>query len=491
MLIIMPTLRSERIRSRRPSYLERKLGKASFIAALRKSKTNVDLVKNEAVILSPGMPKSVSKQIRYHWKTLRKTNGGLRKNGDKDSNVSPLSASGISQKRNSSDSVISEKFLNKMKNTIKKSESLGSIRTITNFRDRSKSSTESINSELSRRIAYSRRCSRVSILDQAEAYHKPKDGIKKMVVTSIGRRASVMANWFTNKETDEKQSMIPKSASVSNGFCSSSRETEEESFDEGIGLNNSSYDSLPYIDDDLEQDLELFGAVGGQVHTSSSVYGMTGSSFGASGSRPISAYGSGGSSMSKSASITPLSIPSKALKASCSDLSNVGTVEPTPAQIRRELYATHQGRSREENIQSWRKISRKLVHAGKVIRKQEDQKNLRKMWRNSYAGMCNRAIVLDKVVNEASKQGMKIKPFVVTSLTTVDDLATVKNRKYIGLGRKFYGFRNVVEDEKYADLPSFVSLSQAQVDDTTGPGGVITLRWNDLDNFLKSFFKIS
>ena len=65
------------------------------------------------------------------------------------------------------------------------------------------------------------------------------------------------------------------------------------------------------------------------------------------------------------------------------------------------------------------------------------------MWKENYAGMCNRALVLDQVVTEASKQGIKIKPLV----TTKDDseLGSVPNpkgnkKKYIGLGKKFYGF---------------------------------------------------
>ena len=70
------------------------------------------------------------------------------------------------------------------------------------------------------------------------------------------------------------------------------------------------------------------------------------------------------------------------------------------------------------------------------------------------------------MVSEASKYGILIKPLhgANTSLTTSDDTALIKkDKKYIGLGKKFYGFRNPKED-KEEELKDFTSLSEAQCD---------------------------
>ena len=97
----------------------------------------------------------------------------------------------------------------------------------------------------------------------------------------------------------------------------------------------------------------------------------------------------------------------------------------------------------------------------------------------------NRA--LDEVVSEASKHGIKIKPLHGASPTS-DDIALIRkdkkpDKRFIGLGRKFYGFRNPEEEEE--DLKEFSSLAKATVDDHTGPGGVISLRCS------KSHFRLN
>ena len=73
---------------------------------------------------------------------------------------------------------------------------------------------------------------------------------------------------------------------------------------------------------------------------------------------------------------------------------------------------------------------------------------------------------LDEVVSEASKHGIKIKPLHGASNTS-DDIALIRkdkkpDKKFIGLGRKFYGFRNPEEEEE--DLKDFSSLAEAQCD---------------------------
>ena len=77
----------------------------------------------------------------------------------------------------------------------------------------------------------------------------------------------------------------------------------------------------------------------------------------------------------------------------------------------------------------------------------------------------NRA--LDEVVSEASKHGIKIKPLHGASNTS-DDIALIRkdkkpDKKFIGLGRKFYGFRNPEEEEEEG-LKEFSSLAKAQCD---------------------------
>ena len=78
--------RPKRIRTQRPSYIERKLSKASLKKgrSMRKSKTTAFEISNKTpdltggatsslmTLMSPEMPKSVVKQVNYHWKTLRK-----------------------------------------------------------------------------------------------------------------------------------------------------------------------------------------------------------------------------------------------------------------------------------------------------------------------------------------------------------------------------------------------------------------------------------
>ena len=76
----------------------------------------------------------------------------------------------------------------------------------------------------------------------------------------------------------------------------------------------------------------------------------------------------------------------------------------------------------------------------------------------------NRA--LDEVVSEASKHGIKIKPLHGASNTS-DDIVLIRkdkkpDKRFIGLGRKFYGFRNPEEEEE--DLKEFSSLAKAQCD---------------------------
>ena len=87
-------------------------------------------------------------------------------------------------------------------------------------------------------------------MDQVEAYHKPRDNIKKMVFSKLTRRASLVTNWL---KTEDRESML--SRSESNGFLTNQGWDDDDDQDEEcesvIGLNHS-FDSLPFIDDDSD-----------------------------------------------------------------------------------------------------------------------------------------------------------------------------------------------------------------------------------------------
>ena len=95
--------------------------------------------------------------------------------------------------------------------------------------------------------------------------------------------------------------------------------------------------------------------------------------------------------------------------------------------------------------------------AKKIVASAKHEKNLRKMWKQSYAGMCNRAIVLDKVVSEANKQGVKIKPLVISNEQNPE--RTTK-KKYIGLGKKFYTLKDKKAEEPIGQVSHSHLLSE-------------------------------
>ena len=127
-------------------------------------------------------------------------------------------------------------------------------------------------------------------------------------------------------------------------------------------------------------------------------------------------------------------------------------------------------------MRSWHRIVGKMNIAKKIVASAEHKKNLKKMWKQSYAGMCNRAIVLDKVVSEANKQGVKIKPLVISN--EQNPSGTTTKKKYIGLGKKFYTLKDKKDDSNPMLFQRFTSLEEAMLDDTPGPGGLLTLRSN-------------
>ena len=148
-------LRSQRPQriSKRAGYVESKLSRASIRTALRKSKTSVDVTSE-----------SVAKQVNYHWRSLRSA-----------------SSSTISSPQ--------EKILSKLP-FFKLSESDSSV----HQKSRRHNSTAENISDFKRRN--SGIGAGVNILEQAETYHKPRDSIKKVVLTRWTSRGLICVCFF-------------------------------------------------------------------------------------------------------------------------------------------------------------------------------------------------------------------------------------------------------------------------------------------------------
>ena len=337
--------RPTRIRTQRPSYIERKLSKASLKKgshySMRKSKTTVEISKNSGIehggqataslmnmMTSPEMPKSVVKQVNYHWKTLRKTSvvtsvksledhetsqrfesekvlnriKAMKNSSSRDSSFrerknslvstdimlekikqikreksnDSIKTTSTTSRRNSRISILDQvdqsyetkksikrltasKMLEKVPKMFQRDKSSDSVEdaklasalasrrssrvsimdqvesyhNVTKTRrlskekifDKIKRSTESLSSKSSSQKQQNYGSRRCSIMDQVEAYHKPRDNIKKMVFSHLTRRASLVTNWFKDQE---KESML--SGSESNGFLSFNQGTVFENY---------------------------------------------------------------------------------------------------------------------------------------------------------------------------------------------------------------------------------------------------------------------
>ena len=145
------------------------MSRASIRTALRKSKTSVDITSNCEARAAPSSDsllkltsESVAKQVNYHWKTL------------KTPSLQTFSSP-------------HEKILSKLP-FLRLSESDSNI-----GKYRTRHLHESSTSESSQKVSKSATTSDfkrhsgnsgVDILEQAKAYSKPKDGIKKVVLTN-------------------------------------------------------------------------------------------------------------------------------------------------------------------------------------------------------------------------------------------------------------------------------------------------------------------
>ena len=156
------------------------------------------------------------------------------------------------------------------------------------------------------------------------------------------------------------------------------------SSDEGIGLISSSLDSLPFIDDnDFEDALS---------EVSSETYDDA----------PETVFAIEDTEVEENKTF-----PYKTLKMcnSIYDIDKTDEAEETliqnygarPKLVRHQQSSTDSEQPKE-NVKTWKKLTKQMILATKLISEKEEKKQLKKMWKENYAGMCNRAIVLDSNV---------------------------------------------------------------------------------------------
>ena len=144
------------------------MSRASIRTALRKSKTSVDIVTStsepQAAPSSDSLLKltseSVAKQVNYHWKTL-KTPSLQTFSSPHEKILSKLPFLRLSE----SDSNIGKYRTRHLHESSTSSQKVSKSATSSDFKRHSGNSG-------------------VDILEQAKAYSKPKDGIKKVVLTN-------------------------------------------------------------------------------------------------------------------------------------------------------------------------------------------------------------------------------------------------------------------------------------------------------------------
>ncbi len=337
-----------------------------------------------------------------------------------------------------------------------------------------------------------------TIMEQAEALNKPRDGITKHVVASVARKASLALSSDNANDSDiddddiEKEERIAKSRSYSApdhefSLCNQWLDKQQEgepsfSLDEGIGLN-SSFDSIPFADDDVSSTFDLTTI--SIPKSPKSPRGSFNFVLGASAVTPIR------NPQQPKQRPSSLNVTAKSLKSPVATpvtpiitpVNSNGVKPSNDSAAETKRNRMQRLKSKEENISAWKNLTKQLVIAKKVLGEHEQKKQLKKMWATNYSGMCNRAVVLDSVVSEADKQGIKIKPVVTSSTSTLAETRGVdpvgvsgfrrkKNKnKYAGLGKKFYGFKG----GKFALMTSD-ALAKAQVDAMPNTCGVVHLK---------------
>ena len=87
-----------------------------------------------------------------------------------------------------------------------------------------------------------------------------------------------------------------------------------------------------------------------------------------------------------------------------------------------------------------RKSHRKglIACANSLRSKTESRKELRKAWNETYVGMCNRANVLNKVLECAVKEEVAVKPINSVIDLNTDNNGGKQSKKFVGLSKQFY-----------------------------------------------------
>ena len=123
-----------------------------------------------------------------------------------------------------------------------------------------------------------------------------------------------------------------------------------------------------------------------------------------------------------------------------------------------------------------RRLSRRFKADQEDLEAARERKRLRKMWKETYTGMCNRAAVLNRTLEEADG----VRPVTNTAAATeippspqagciqpkTQPQLRKKRQRYLGLGHPFY---HVEDDPKRGSVGSMGSSVETEVQETESP----------------------
>ena len=216
--------RPKRIRTQRPSYIERKLSKASLKKPkMRKSRTTVDISKAASAMiepesssfpLSPEMPKSVAQKVNYHWQTLRKTSVVASQRSLDDKQVEKAETEKVLKRIKNMKTVDPPPMRERLNSLVSTEFMLEKLEKL----KREKSSDSMVSSDEGKKPSTSklasRRCSRVSIMDQVESLsQQPK--IKKLTASKVLDKVKLFRDKSSDSTTSTEEAKIAKAALIS------------------------------------------------------------------------------------------------------------------------------------------------------------------------------------------------------------------------------------------------------------------------------------
>lgn len=108
------------------------------------------------------------------------------------------------------------------------------------------------------------------------------------------------------------------------------------------------------------------------------------------------------------------------------------------------------------------------------VKKEAKKKDLKKMWCDTYTGMCNRAVVLNHVIDQADQQEVEVKPlnsFKDVSETLINQKRNARKKNedkiFIGLSNPFY---HVSHDDEVSSSTEEMSVIHAASAVSSSPG---------------------